>query len=478
MRSLGTHNCFVCHDEEIQAAEEIDRNAMAFRFGGTPLGAAAPQPASGFSSSFGPAPAAPAEAITVPSFDALLPGRSIWYQVDHLIRTVSSSAESHVGILAAQEFLQLFQDKDSSLSQGLRLRSPPHSVLDRVAPDHALRQQLAQSLLVRLSIDGVQEARLTPTMLQDICAVANDLHVSEVVAISLYQQALASDVPIQSNYVRTIFMDSNVPMDTTSTAWLAREIYFSQSSLILQAVLALCQHRLRESDGNASSCRPATEATDFLLESDDFIANLIQMIQKYSQMINDLLVERMNNGGRRATPGAPHEDASQVWRHEVLLQTCFRERLLAVECLFFITYQVQLKASEVVALIHLVRDLSNDCLILNPFTDVPDPWEFSSSDASPQFGAPWLSPQPLPQQEKGRLAWERELVTTAWKTGQPQLLQCVSILLVALLSALGDQTLFMDRITHVPNAIGVVGLILVFPCCNSIFDASLDRLVI
>jgi hypothetical protein len=448
---------------------------MAFNFGG-PFGAAAPQPTAG---SFGVAPSAapggsaatPAPSVSVPTYDELLPGRSIWYKIDQLIRTLSSTAESHVGILAGQEFLELLRKADAPLAQNLALKSTQHSVLDRAAPDLALRQQLAQSLLVRLSLEDVhgavtlQEARLTPTMWQDICGIADDLHISEVVAISLYQQALTADVPIQSSFVRNIFKQHKVTMDVTSTAWMARELYFAQSPLILQAILALWQHRLREDSGNSNACRPVTEATDFLLESNDGISNLIQLIQRFTQTIQTLLHERSSMDSRRAPLGfpsasssTPSEDAWCIWRYEVLLQTCFRERLMAVECLFFITYQMQLKATEVVALIHLVRDLSNDCLVLNPYTDVPDPWEVvsSSSEASLPFGAPWLAPQPTLQQEKGALAWERELVATAWKTGQPQLLQTVSILVAAVLSALGDRTLFMDRTTHLPNAIGVV----------------------
>jgi hypothetical protein len=452
---------------------------MAFNFGGT-FGHAAPQPTVATGSlSVGPSAASggsstipvPSAAVTVPTYDELLPGRSIWFKVDCLIRTLSSTAESHVGILAGQEFLELLRKADAPLAPNLLYKSTQqkHSVLDRVTPDIALRQQLSQSLLVRLSLEDVngavalQEARLTPTMWQDICAIADDLHISEVVAISLYQQALTSDVPIQSSIVRSIFADHKVAMDVTSTAWMARELYFAQSPLILQATLALWQHRLREGSANTNSSRPVTEATDFLLESDDWIAHLIQMIHKYSETIQAILLERSNSESRRAPLGlpfsTPSDDASHIWRHEVLLETCFRERLLAVECVFFITYQLQLKAAEVVALIHLVRDLSNDCLVLNPYTDVPDPWESVSSDASLQFGAPWMASQPTLQPEKGALTWERELVATAWKTGQPQLLQSVSILVAAVLSALGDRTLFMDRSTHLPNAIGVVRLI-------------------
>jgi hypothetical protein len=388
-----------------------------------------------------------------------------------LIRILSStgSSENHEAILAGQEFIQMLKTVESpnNILQRLLLQRREHTVLDPVLPNHTLRQQLAQDLVVCLSIeqaDGsvmLQDATITPNMLQDICAISDDLKIPEVAAMSLYQQAVTSEVPFQSNYVRSMIQNSNVSIEPTSIPWMAREIYYSQSPLLLHACMALLQQRLRESNFE-SPHNPATEITDILLQS-DWISNFIQTIRDYTQQINGILVERSEG---RAVPGIStpfSESTTYVWRHDVLLQTYFRERQLAADCLFFIAYHVQMKADEVVALIGLVRDLTNNCLVLNPYTDVPDPYELvsvgttMSSSLNFNLGTPWLNQQA--QKEKDELVWERQLVTTAWTTGQPQLLQCSCTVLVAIISALGDRVVFMDRMTHAPNEIGVVSLI-------------------
>ena len=456
---------------------------MAISFGGgSNFGqSAVAAPASGQSFGLNTGQGQRGDTVNVTTYDEVLPSRSVWYKVDSLLRTISSSSSTGVSALngeidvafkAKQELIHLLKDLESpnSFAQQLLLRNRTNSILEKVSPDNSLRQRLQQRPVVSLSIkqpDGTvtqQEATITPTMLNDICTIADDLMVSEIVATALYQQAASSEVPFQSKFVQRLLTNSNVTHDAKSVSWMAREMYYSQSSLLLHSCLSLLQNRLRENDLE-SSLNPVTEATDYLLQA-GLITNLIDLVREYTQRIDTLLVE--NNEGR-ATPGnfalsspqTTNETAAHFWRNEVVLQACYGERQLAVECLYFIAYNTQMKGDEVVSLMDLLCHITNNCIILDPYTDVPDPMEVipftspaTSSMHSFNSAAPWLAQQP--QREKDALAWERELVSTAMQTGQPQCLRCGCTILVALFSALGDKAIFMDRMTHVPNTIGIV----------------------
>jgi hypothetical protein len=440
--------------------------------------------------------------IVVPTFNDVLPARSIWYKVENLLRTItsfSSDSESQSKIddtfKAKKELIELLENRESSSSsaQRLLLRNRTNSILEKVAADNSLRQQLQQQPLVLLSIEQPngtviqQEAKITPSMLYDICTIADDLMVPEVVAIALYHQASSSEVPFRSKFVQSILKNSNVTPNATSIPWMAREIYFSQSSLILHSCLALLQNRLRENNVE-SSLNPITEATDNLLQS-GLITNLILIVHEYTQRIDTILVE---NSEGRPTSGSfvlsssptPHESSAHFWRNEVVLQACYSERQLAVECLYFIAYNTQMQSDEVVALIDLLRNVSNNCIILDPFTDVSDPMEVipsgsgaasSTLNFSTSSTAPWLTQQL--RREKDPLIWERELVITAMKTGQPQLLRCGCTILVAIFSALSEKALLMDRMKHVPNIFGMVSVFISVPCCDMIAFSQSDIFV-
>lgn len=417
------------------------------------------------------APSPQQPSVIVPSYDELFPARAIWYKIDRLLRASSANDDGSQGaILASQELIHILAQAQQvdSIAQCLLLQLKKHSILDAVPPDNALRQRLAQHPLVLLSFDQDdgsiehQEAALTPTMLRDVCEIADDLHISEVAAICLFRQAASAEFPFRSNFVRECLTHSTVVAEVSTIPWLAREIYAAQSSLLLRTSLALVQHRLREGDGNRTR-NPVSEATDALLQL-GWINNLIQLVQDYTSQINRMLAA--GNEGR-AAPGTtdphPSVSSSHFWRHEVVLQACFKERQLAAECLFFIAYHVQLIADEVVALIDLVNALTDGCVVMNPYSDVPDPYETLSAETTgashfySSAPAPWLLQQQQEQQkEKDKLAWQTELATSAWRTGQPQLLRCSSVLLIAIVSALGDRAVLMDRTEHVPHEFGVV----------------------
>lgn len=427
----------------------------------------------GTSSRFGANTSAQAQpTVTVPSYNEVFPGRSIWYKIDGLLQSSSASdGGSQDAILAGQEVIHILNPSQhvDSVANRLLLLQNKYSILETVQPDHPLRQRLAQHPVVTLTIDQVdgsclsQEASLTPTMLQDVCAIADDLQIPEIAAICLYQQAAAAEAPFRSKLVSDCLQRSTVVFEATSIPWMAREIYVAQSPLLLRTCLALLQHRLREGGDDRNQNR-VSEATDSLLQS-GWIANLIQLVRNYTKRIDHMTSTANAPSGHAVVSGTAaqlsNESSAHFWRHEVILQTCFKERQLAAECLFFVAYHVQLKADEVVAMIDLVQDLTNGSIVLNPYTDVPDPFETSSdgsawaSNFNPATAAPWLMQQLM---EKDPLAWQRELAMTAWKTGQPQLLRCTSALLMAIVSALGDRAVLMDRTTHTPNVFGVVRL--------------------
>ena len=462
----------------------LNTKNMAFSIsGGSSAGAAAPGPSFGSNMNSNTATTGQqpqGDKIVVPTYNDVLPARSIWYKVDGLLRTITSSSSSSASasnsaiddtFRAKQELIQLLKNVESPCAQRLLLRDHTNSILKKVSPDNALRQRLQQQPVVSLSIEQPngtviqQEAIITPSMLHDICMIADDLMVPEIVAISLYQQAASSEIPFKSNFVQSILKNSSVTPDAASVPWMAREIYFSQSSLVLHSCLYLLQNRLRENN-EETSLNSITEATDYLLQS-GLITNLIQIVREYTQRIDTILVE--NSEGRPtsgnfalSTPPSSNETVAHFWRNEVVLQACYSERQLAVDCLYFIAYNTQMQGDEVVALIELLRDITNHCMIFDPYTDVPNPMEAipfgTGASAAPNFNfnstAPWLTQQL--QREKDPLVWERELVTTAMKTGQPQLLRCGCTVLIAIFSALGDKALLMDRMTHVPNSIGIV----------------------
>jgi hypothetical protein len=188
------------------------------------------------------------------------------------------------------------------------------------------------------------------------------------------------------------------------------------------------------------------------------------------------------------------------------------QRQVAAECLFYLAYHTQLDATEVASLIDLVRDLTNgtsssggseDGLpMLDPFSDgdVPSPHHLATEDASssssssswqrqqqrPQssggFSSPWQQPQRQHPSPGGAYwsgdpdyqhqfaaptttsvapslrdagEWEDDLVSSLWRSGRPQLLRCVSALIMSVVSALDARHVLVDRRTHGPNDFGI-----------------------
>ena len=417
---------------------------MAFSFGGaTSNPAPAPSPATNYAQAQ-PQLNAAAATLQVPSFDELFPNRSIAQKIGNLI-TRSTSANEHDAILAGQELKSVLNEQGVVRNRLLQIDQDP--TLQPAQPDHALRQRLSQNPTILLPVqmhDGTvehREATMTPEILRDVCSIANDLQISELAAICLYQQAASGNTPFYSTFVEKCLEGTTIARED-SAAWSAREIFFAQRRLLLRTCQSLVQHRLAERDSDKNLvCR----ATDVLLQN-DWIKHIEKIVRVYSQRIDDIM-KSYDNTAESSNPGVTTA-TEQFWRGVVTLQCYYDERQIAVECLFFIAYHVQLTAEEVGILIDLVRDLSENSLILDPLFDVPD--TYSSSTAPSSF---ILQPA---RREKNPLAWQQELVKSCWQTGHPQLLRCFCTAIMAVVAALGSNAVLMDRSTHAPNSFRTV----------------------
>ncbi|KAL7435715.1 hypothetical protein ACHAXM_004800 [Skeletonema potamos] len=192
------------------------------------------------------------------------------------------------------------------------------------------------------------------------------------------------------------------------------------------------------------------------------------------------------------------------------------QRQIASECLFYLAYHTQLTVGEVTSIIDLVKELTNGggggnnngsigLPLLDPLLmDVPSPYYVedgmmttmmmgsssrSQSNAASAATSSWYQQQhyhlqqqqqhqqqqqPPPQQYspwmmmnqqqqhplimpkmKDPKEWNDELITNLWGRGQPQLLQCVSTLLMSIVCAFDSRHVLMNRESHGPNMFGV-----------------------
>ena len=189
------------------------------------------------------------------------------------------------------------------------------------------------------------------------------------------------------------------------------------------------------------------------------------------------------------------------------------QRQIATECLFYLAYHTQLTVNEVTSLIDLVKDLTNGTIgssdglpLLDPLLkDVPSPYVddgrmmmMSSTSSSSSFttsminnggssksgssaastansswyhqqfqqqfqpnlgggGGGWnpTTPSQSMPQLKNAMEWKDELITMLWGRGQPQLLQCVSTLVMSIVCAFDSRHVLVNRESHGPNSFGV-----------------------
>jgi len=335
----------------------------------------------------------------------------------------------------------------------------------------------------------------------------------------------------------------------SATVCTARRLFFRERAALLTTLSDLVRHRVEAADevvassqssGAMTEDRPPKSSASAVLAATDqllkagLVNNLIKTVRELTaQMvqIGETLksAERRNKDGFTPTaaapvaapaivgfggafgasaappvaPGSALEPESRMnWDMEyALLGFTQMSRQIAVECLFYLAYHTQLTVEEVVALIDLIKELTNGSglpqgglgntqggaglgqvqvekglPLLDPLLkDVPSPYEEMDSLQSGSISTPWPQQQQAynfysgvnNQQQwnmhhhqptlklKDRKEWERELITSLWKRGQPQLLQCVSTLIMSVVCAFNSRHVLVERENHDVNSFGV-----------------------
>lgn len=302
--------------------------------------------------------------VEVPPLERLFPGQSIYQRTEEAIQNP----------ILLPEVLRIHK---ASLVELNKAQTLP------IAPNNALRQQLQQNPIVLL--DGNVEARLHREMLKDVCDIADDLRISEIMALSLYQKACQFPSPFRSALFDKLIGES--VRRESSVSWMARELYFDQRPSLLLACRALLHDQLRET----------AYRIDWLT---DWIPALIDVIRGGTKTIQELLNASQNN--------------KSLWQVKFPLAFARWERMLAAECLFFIAYQTNI-GENAIEILKVLVELSNALPLLDPFHHVPRTRTESSSS-------------------KDKDAWHKEWIDSALGTGLPDRLRLCSVLTVTLLA--------------------------------------------
>eukprot|EP00934_Nitzschia_sp_Nitz4_P001221 Nitzschia sp. Nitz4//scaffold104_size75438//19509//26698//NITZ4_005654-RA/size75438-processed-gene-0.27-mRNA-1//1//CDS//3329532380//1221//frame0 len=424
-----------------------------FSFGGTPAGAPAN---SGPSTSSALVPSttsasAPSAATPAPATPAAAPGVAIPAVED----CFGNFALHHRIVRLSRQQHHQQQQPDAAWMQELShlLQSPGASAWgspkmpEWTPPNAQLRQQLMSNATVTMS-HGLSTT-LTPKVLRRVLDLSTDLRISEPQAVCLYAHVTQDAQALEPYLIPTyaLLRQAGLSQDAyTLPAWKARAFYFYERHLQLQTLLLLVQSRL----SHASYCPP----TDAWLQQ-GFITNLIQLIRDYSQRITQLMHELSLAAAPTTTSSSTSsKDASPPPFAKVHLLFAIQERHIATEILFFLAYHTQWTSTEIVSLVQLLKDLSAQLPPLCPFTQVPTPYK----DVPPELqAASWTTsttngahqPRPwAPLQEKDPFHWQLEFASTMHESGQPQLLQCTSLLLVTAMATLATSNDLWDRQTH------------------------------
>eukprot|EP00980_Cylindrotheca_fusiformis_P005425 scaffold1157_cov122-Cylindrotheca_fusiformis.AAC.17 len=336
-------------------------------------------------------------------------------------------------------------------------------------PNGSLRQQLASNPTISISYPNSKETptattKLSPKNLERILRLATDLRIPEAHAVSLYAQVSEHLETISTlefpNLMQVAGMDTK---KYAETSLVARNFYFYQQGLQLHTLLFLLQSRYQNSVSTL-------QATDGLLQG-GLVIDLIKLIRDYTQRIQQLQHEVAASKEQSGSVQGLAQSLQQQQLHDYSnknkqppnfanthLLFCQQERQIAAECLFFVAYHTQLTATEMAGLLDVIKDLSAMLPVLCPFKDVPSPYEpMGPEHAPPPAGWPSASravPFTYALKEKDPLVWQKELVTQTYQSGQPHILQCVSLLLVAAVTAMETRQVLYDRYSHGPNAFG------------------------
>ena len=360
-----------------------------------------------------------APTVRVPDYESIFSGQSLWNEIKPL---AAAALESNA--LKAQELLHVVVHKHrETLAQPKVVKFSPANM--------QLRQRLYQQPIV---VCNGQEASLTHSILQQIISISDDLRVSEEVALCLYAKTSPHDARreiqalLQPQYTQQTEHRANTADEEIGR--VARDLYFYESKLQMKTLLLLFQYRLNDPLGLI------IKATDALLQS-GLVNHLIQCIRDYTQLMDGMLHELSCSSTRNPS------------FTEIMFDFCVDERQTAAQILFFVAYHVQLHGQEVATMIDLVRDLSNKLPILDPFENVPSPYQNSNEMAMQS-----LLMSPSVQKEKDPIEWQKELVEQTKRSGLPQLLRCVSICVTAVLASLDAHSELYDRSTHSINTFG------------------------
>ena len=107
----------------------------------------------------------------------------------------------------------------------------------------------------------------------------------------------------------------------------------------------------------------------------------MQAVRSITTLIQNLLHELAVTDSVASTmmssvdPSQQAQPNKAIERARTHLQFAVLQRQTLCHALFFLAYQTQWQSDEVAALIDLVRDLSNELKVLDPFHDVPSPFE-------------------------------------------------------------------------------------------------------
>jgi hypothetical protein len=366
---------------------------------------------------------AQAAGFAVPDFVGVFPYLQLLSKIRDLEAKLSSSGRE--GQYAAQELLQLLQSTED-------LSNPPPPVF--TAPNNAIRQQLQNNPQVQLY---KRPAALTPQMLQQVFSIADELHLSEQDAMALYAQA---SQPTTRHYLQDV-EEEHVLNDVPRAA---SALYFQQRIALLKSLIMLSQCRLEHK---------VLEATDVLL-SKNLIQNLVRLIRKLTTLIAQMQQQQDQTHQAQPPFGAVQTMQQSSKKTSPWLNHLHQERQMAAECLFYLTYTSQCTADEIASLIDLIHELTNDGLsVLDPVKNVPD--AHYPQPPGMQLWGPFTQALP-PLKEKTTWEWESDLVKSVWKKKEPYVLQCTSVLIMAVLSALDTKQRFLNRQSHQVNDFGVV----------------------
>lgn len=422
-------------------------------------------------------PQQPSTSMVVPDFDSIFPNLQIQDRIERLLAKVALDTDE--GRWDQQVLFSLLQcnPADSTKSCVGHILAQPFS-LPWKAANPAVRHQLQTSPVISFERTPDKVASLTPAMLQEVWSLADDLRVSEPEALALYAQASKLETrnwlkeeSLAGNLVSIITdddagdSDGRQQKDFMTVPQAARQLYFSECHALLYTLLLLIQKRIGASQQLDTWGANFLHATDSLLQ-EGLVQHLIALVRDYTRQEMDLQRD-IAEAKSTATASAPFlspftaTSAKKIRLFQtVLLEFVQRERQVAAECLFFVTYHTQCIPDEAAALIDLVKDLTNQGLPgVDAFDDKLIPSPYQEAPVNQWQAPPWAqAPSPVATSlpAKDPLVWQRDLVYSICQTGQPQLLQCVSVLVLAVICALDVQHELMDRNLHGPNPFGVV----------------------